>query len=315
MKFGIALGNEKMSDMIEYSCMAEEYGFNFVWLADHSPAYPWRDIFVSLGAIASKTNSINLGIAVTNPYTRQPGLIGVATASVAELCRNRVLVLGLGPGGSLPLAPLDIKKWDRPLRAMRESVQMLRILFSGRTMNFEGQLFRLKNTKIFETFRIPIYLAVRGLKMARLAGEISDGVLLNPPFLITPYLVENIEMGMSRTRREIDTVMLAPLHISENPDPVRRRVAVLLPTTPTFALERTGLKEQAKRVVDLMPNLEEASKAVTDDLIKNFTIVGNVDQCINQIQRLKEEQITQLVMQHISKDTMKKVANEIIPSF
>jgi len=311
MKFGILLGNEKLSEMIKYARSAEENGFDFVWLADHSPAYLWRDVFVALGAIASNTDSINLGTAVTNPYTRQTGLLGVAIASVAELCRNRKVVLGLGPGGASPLTPLGIKRWNKPLRAMRESVQILRILFSGETVDFEGQLFRLKNTKLFEPFQIPIYLAVRGLKMARLAGEISDGFLLNPPFATMPSIIEKIE----KSNKKIDFVMLSPLHISDNLEPLRRRVAILMPTTPIFALEKIGLKEQAKRVLELMPNLEEAGKVVSDDLVRNFAIVGNTDQCIKQIQKLKEEGINQFVMQNTSQDLIKKVADEIMPSF
>jgi 5,10-methylenetetrahydromethanopterin reductase len=318
MKFGLCIGDKSVKETIKTAKLAEQYGLDGIWLVDHSPAYGWRDIFVALGAIASQTNSINLGIGVTNPYTRPPGLIGVAMATAAELLDDRALVLGLGPGGSLPLKPLGIRRWDRPLTAISEAVQILRKLFSGEIVDFEGKLFKLKGTRLHKAFNIPIYLAARSPRMLKLAGEISDGVLLNPPLRLTSYAVELVKMGLKNAQKtDIDVVMTVPMMISESLDVAKRDVAILLPTTPSFALERLGLKEEAEKVVELMPNIQEASKLVTERLVREFVIIGSVDQCTKQISELEGAGINQLalIMYDVTEETVKIVAKDILPSF
>ncbi|MFW9846282.1 MAG: LLM class flavin-dependent oxidoreductase, partial [Candidatus Thorarchaeota archaeon] len=117
MRFGIEIGSENMREVIQIAEAAESGGFSTVWVADHVPASNWRDPFIAMAAIAQNTESIRIGCGVFNPYSRQVGLLGVAYASLAELYGER-FILGIGAGGTLPLRPLEIEMWDRPVTAI-----------------------------------------------------------------------------------------------------------------------------------------------------------------------------------------------------
>jgi alkanesulfonate monooxygenase SsuD/methylene tetrahydromethanopterin reductase-like flavin-dependent oxidoreductase (luciferase family) len=97
-----------------------------------------------------------------------------------ELSSGRFL---LGIGSSNP----TIAKWhgqsmDHPLKRVEEYIAIVRAAMRGEKLSFSGQYFSAHNFKI--AFKpsgrlVPIYLAAFGPKMTRLAGRISDGVLIN----------------------------------------------------------------------------------------------------------------------------------------
>jgi alkanesulfonate monooxygenase SsuD/methylene tetrahydromethanopterin reductase-like flavin-dependent oxidoreductase (luciferase family) len=71
---------------------------------------------------------------------------------------------------------------DHPLGRVEEYVDIVRAAMRGEKLGFSGKYFSAQNFKM--AFKpsgrvIPIYLAAFGPKMTRLAGRISDGVLIN----------------------------------------------------------------------------------------------------------------------------------------
>ena len=156
-----------------------------------------------------------------------------------------------------------------------------------------------------------------------MAGEIADGVIFNPPLEALSVYIENINEGLkSSKRKKIEVVEFLPVHISDskNLDPVKPIVALLLPTTPEFALEMIGAKELGKRITEVM--MQDRSKGpalVTDDLVTSFAIAGDVTQCINQIENLTE-QVDELVCLAFGSSesvikTIEVMGKEVIPSF
>jgi alkanesulfonate monooxygenase SsuD/methylene tetrahydromethanopterin reductase-like flavin-dependent oxidoreductase (luciferase family) len=71
---------------------------------------------------------------------------------------------------------------DHPLGRVEEYIDIVRAAMRGEKLNFTGKYFTAQNFKM--AFKpsgrvIPVYLAAFGPKMSRLAGRISDGVLIN----------------------------------------------------------------------------------------------------------------------------------------
>jgi alkanesulfonate monooxygenase SsuD/methylene tetrahydromethanopterin reductase-like flavin-dependent oxidoreductase (luciferase family) len=89
----------------------------------------------------------------------------------------------LGIGSSNP----TIAKWhgqtfDHPLGRVREYIDIVRAAMRGEKLAFDGKYFTAQNFKM--AFKpsgrtIPIYLAAFGSQMTRLAGRLTDGVLIN----------------------------------------------------------------------------------------------------------------------------------------
>ena len=114
-------------------------------------------------------------------YGRSPVTLGIQAATLNEYSDGR-LILGLGvANGTIAAWHGDV--YDRPLRRIREYIEITRATYAGERVEYEGD--RYSSTKGFRlAFEPPshplrIWLAALGEKMARLAGRIADGVVIN----------------------------------------------------------------------------------------------------------------------------------------
>ena len=165
-----------MDAIPELAQLAERHGFDCAWGGEANN----KDPTVMLSAIAAVTRRLKVGSAVYHILGRTPATLGLQAAGLDELSSGRFL---LGIGSSNP----TIAKWhgqtmDHPIGRVTEYVEITRAALRGEKLAFSGQFFSAQNFKM--AFKpsgrvIPIYLAAFGPKMTRLAGRISDGVLIN----------------------------------------------------------------------------------------------------------------------------------------
>ena len=156
--------------------LAEIHGFDCAWGGEANN----KDPTVMLSAIAAVTKRLKVGSAVYHILGRTPATLALQAAGLDELSSGRFL---LGIGSSNP----TIAKWhgqtmDHPLGRVEEYVDIVRGALRGEKLSFSGKYFSAQNFKM--AFKpsgrvMPIYLAAFGPKMTRLAGRISDGVLIN----------------------------------------------------------------------------------------------------------------------------------------
>ncbi|MCD6514998.1 MAG: LLM class flavin-dependent oxidoreductase [Candidatus Odinarchaeota archaeon] len=133
-----------------YKGLAEKYGFDCIWMADESPSLGYKDAFVLLTALAMNTEKAVIGTSIINPYTRHSAIVANAFVSLWEYAKDR-LIVGIGAGGILTLGPLEIKMWEKPIKAVRDAVIVMRKLFAGGTVNFENEFFKVVNLKLEPT--------------------------------------------------------------------------------------------------------------------------------------------------------------------
>lgn len=165
-----------MDAIPELARLAEAHGFGCAWGGEANN----KDPTVMLSAIAAVTTRLKVGSAIYHILGRTPATLALQAVGLDELSGGRFL---LGIGSSNP----TIAKWhgqslDRPLARVQEYIEIVRAGMRGEKLNFEGKFFSAQNFKM--AFKpsgrtIPIYLAAFGPKMTRLAGRISDGVLIN----------------------------------------------------------------------------------------------------------------------------------------
>ena len=133
-----------------------------------------------LSAIAAVTTRLKVGSAIYHILGRTPATLALQAMGLDELSGGRFL---LGIGSSNPtIAKWHGQSFDRPLSRIQEYIEITRAAMRGEKLNFEGKFFTAQNFKM--AFKpsgrsIPIYVAAFGPKMTRLAGRISDGVLIN----------------------------------------------------------------------------------------------------------------------------------------
>jgi alkanesulfonate monooxygenase SsuD/methylene tetrahydromethanopterin reductase-like flavin-dependent oxidoreductase (luciferase family) len=133
-----------------------------------------------LAAIAAVTSRIQIGSAVYHILGRTPATLALQAVGLEELSRGRFL---LGIGVSNP----TIARWhglpfDHALGRAREYIEITRRAMQGEKVSFEGKYYSCNGFRMpFKPSgrKIPIYLAAFGPQMSRLAGTITDGVLIN----------------------------------------------------------------------------------------------------------------------------------------
>ena len=160
----------------ELAQLAEKHGFDCAWGGEANN----KDPTVMLSAIAAVTKRLKVGSAVYHILGRTPVTLALQAVGLDELSSGR---FRLGIGSSNP----TIGKWhgqtmDHPLGRVEEYMDIVRAAMRGEKLNFTGKYFTAQNFKMAFKLSgrvIPVYLAAFGPKMSRLAGRISDGVLIN----------------------------------------------------------------------------------------------------------------------------------------
>ena len=166
---------------VALSQRAEALGYESVWICETRTA---RDAISVMGAVAHQTERIKIGAGVVNTWTRPASLMALTFATLDELAPSRML-LGLGAYWD-PLAWKQGVIRSRPIRQMREYVEVTKRLLALESVTFEGDLVQVRDLRLElgegssdKPKEVPIYIGATGPKMLALSGEIADGVLLN----------------------------------------------------------------------------------------------------------------------------------------
>ncbi len=214
-----------VKECIEGAQLAEQKGFGCVWKGESNS----RDPMVLLAAMASHTSRIQLGTAAYHIFGRSPVTLGIQAATLNELSDGR-LILGLGMANPT-IAGWHGSEFDRPLRRVREYLDVLRMTYSGKRVDYQGDYYRMSGFKL--AFKPPphplkIWLAALGPQMTRLAGKISDGVLIN---MANPDMIREIVAGFHEGARQAGRdpsrlEVLVKLRVSLNEDLEKARLAL-----------------------------------------------------------------------------------------
>jgi F420-dependent oxidoreductase-like protein len=163
----------------------EQAGLDGVWVAE---AYGF-DGPTLMGYLAARTETVEIGSAILNIYSRTPGALLQTAAGLDNVSGGRA-ILGLGASGPQVIEGWHGVPYDKPLGRTREIVDLVRRGMRREVLTSDG-IFKLplskedgavtglgKPLKILtrpERDRVPIYLAALGPKNVELTAEIADG--------------------------------------------------------------------------------------------------------------------------------------------
>jgi len=296
-----------IKESVEIAVTAEKLGFDSIWM--HESLFQ-RDVVTYLSAMASATGRIGLGSGVINTFTRHPVTAATTFATLSELSGGRtILGLGLGSFPTIPLighAIFPVEK-NRPLRRLKEYVRVVRMVWEGERVDFDGEFFTVHNlTMGFKPSRqIPLFIASLSPKTLAFAATVADGVMLSPA-LNTPWgtgrMVENVKKGEAKRGSGVEraSYMLTSL----DPDPrkaaqvvrdyyffVYQLAEVVRPEVlgPYGVTEEqlTPLREAWKR-----GDLPEAKRLVPDDAIEALTVTGTGDHAVQRLAEYSKAGVT-----------------------
>lgn len=163
----------------DLAVLAEELGYERVWLYDSAAIY--EDVWIHLGLIAERTSTIGLGTAVIVPNLRHVMTTASAAATVARLAPGR-LRIGIGTGFT---ARLVMNKKALSWATTERYVRQLRGLLAGEVVEIEGERCQMIHHPALAEPRpidVPIILSAMGPKGQAIAAEIADGLMnVAPP--------------------------------------------------------------------------------------------------------------------------------------
>lgn len=167
------LDRERLYDDVR---AADESGIHSVWVAE-----AWgRDAFTTLTLLADRTKNVQLGTGIVNSFSRSPAALAQHFASLDELSGGR-MIIGLGTSGANVIEHFHGIPFEKPMRRLREYVEIINLLVAQEPLNYEGEIYHLgRGFKLnFDTVRkhIPIYLATMNPASVRQTARIADGWL------------------------------------------------------------------------------------------------------------------------------------------
>ena len=184
-KIGYFLSCEEFGplDLIEQARMAEEAGFEALWISDHY--HPWNDeqgnspfVWSVIGGLSQAT-SLPVTTGVTCPTIRiHPAVVAQAAATSAVMLGGR-FSLGVGTGEALN-EHIFGDAWpsaDVRLEMLEESIEVMRLLWEGGTKDYEGRHYTVENARIYTLPDEPPPILVSGFgpKAIELAARVGDG--------------------------------------------------------------------------------------------------------------------------------------------
>jgi G6PDH family F420-dependent oxidoreductase len=159
-----------------------------------------------IGAIAATTD-LEITTAVTCPtYRIHPAVLAQATATTEALAPGRFR-FGIGSGEALnehilgdAWPPVSIR-----LDRLEESVELIRKLWTGETVTWEGKHFTVHNAKLFTVPDAPppIYLSGFGPQATELAARIADGWISTKPDADNLQLFRKTNNGVTQAGTKI----------------------------------------------------------------------------------------------------------------
>lgn len=326
MEFGVEfVPEDPIDDIAEEVKMAEESGFDYVWITDH---YNNRNVYATLTRLAEETKEIKVGPGVTNVYTIHPAETASSIATIDELSGGRA-ILGIGPGDRTTLDALGLE-WDKPLTRTREAIKIIRDLLAGEKVTLEEEKFRLQGAQLGfgPVSEIPIYVGAQGPRMLETAGELGDGALINASHPDDfEFAVKQVKKGVQKGGKspgDVEVTAYTSFSVAEETEAAKKAatpvVAFIVAGVPDVVLERHEIsKEKADEVKKPLNqgDFGTAFGSVTGEMIDAFSAYGTPEECIERVEELRKAGVTQIVtgspIGPDKEEAIRLVGEEIIP--
>ncbi len=157
---------------------AEALGFRDLWVTDNTLDHAsCLDSLTLLTYAAAKTTTIRLGVSVLVLPVQHPVHVAHRVATLDYLSEGRA-ILGVGLGREHHYDDFQIPR-ERRVRRFRESVELIKALWTETKVTYEGELFQLEEgmmgPKPVQTPHPPIWLGGSHPDALKRAAVLADG--------------------------------------------------------------------------------------------------------------------------------------------
>jgi F420-dependent oxidoreductase-like protein len=339
----------KLSMMISYSgdfhadvdkvVELEKAGLDVVWVPE---AYSF-DAVSQMGYLAAKTETIEIGSAILNVFSRTATCMAQTAAGLDFVSGGR-FILGLGASGPQVIEGFHGVPYEKPMPRIRDYINVCRmtlerekVIYNGPTVQIPlpegqgtglGKALKLINHPVRS--RVPIFWASLMGQSVKNTAEFADGWL---PIFFDPEKFHNVwgdDIKAGNAKRD---PALGPLQISAGgmvaigEDLVGDKADAILDfSRPSVALyvggmgardknfyntimQKYGYEDEAIAIQDnyLAGEKDKAASLVPADMLANTNLVGPKSYIKERLAAYSEAGVTHLSVSPVGKDAVKTI--------
>lgn len=287
---------------------------NTIWIPE-----TWgMENFAMQSAVCTVATLPRIGSSIINTYSRSPAAIAMGAVTIDTISNGR-FILGLGASSSAIVNGLHGISYDSPLSRMKEAVDIIRLAISGKKIDYDGQIFKLRGFKLLirpTRDDIPIYLAAVNRGMTRLAWDVGDGVI----FYLRPAdeMKKTICKMNAESGRNIDVACQLITCVSDDDvtaalDRARRTISFYVAVGKVYRdfLAANGFCNETKHIHKEFKNtgLANIHRHVTDEMLNALAIAGTPKSCRKKLESFETAGVTHPILQ------FNPVGNNVAKSF
>ena len=321
MKFGWLCSHESYQPerLVDQAVLAEEVGFDAVFGSDHF--HPWVDdesaagfVWSWLGAVAARTESVDLATSVTCPlFHYHPALVAQMAATTDRLSRGR-LALGVGTGENINEGPMGFQfpGYKERIGRMREALEIMHRLLGGEKVDFDGDYYTADKAKLYSppVSRVPIWMAAGGPKSAAFAGANADGLITsvkNPADTIERVIGPFRDASGQRSDAPLTIMATRWCVLADDEDDAWEALASM-----------RGLRAPGRlQAVDPMTLRQRADGMDRGEILGKYTLVEDVEGLIQTYEPLVREIGADYVSIQVAstdpENTIRMLGEEVLP--
>lgn len=341
-KFGIVapLPGVSVKDLISFAKKSEDAGLDSVWYPDHILFMAKKltpEVWSVITGASVVTERIHLG-AIGDPHRMHPATMAHRLATVDHISDGRVFSC-LGYGEKMNLDNYGIE-WNKALSRLKESVEVMRGLWSGDPTTHNGQYYNLQDAEMRispSNGNVPVYIAATGPNALKTAGSIGNGWVTNAmPTWVYEKKSETVNKGIETSlikQDRFERAMYVFLSIAENKDDAYQTLdnikhAIIWPDVIEEAGYKLDIAEEYKGLsyTSIMPNdaqmmtrfREMGQKYYTREILSDFVVYGNADDVKKRLQEYIDSGVNHFILRDFSPDleySFNVLTKEIISSF
>jgi probable F420-dependent oxidoreductase len=298
-----AIGNS-VADLEAEAKAAEAAGIECLWAPEL-----FRSSVTQAAYLAGRTERIDVATGIAWAFTRSPFILAVTALDVDEMSGGRFR-LGLGAGVKRLNETWHNVDYGKPAPHLREAIEATRLIMhgagAGQPIRYEGSYYDIDikgwvrpHPAPRET--VPIYTAAVQAGMARMAGDVADGLVGHPIQSlrwIDEVVIDGFETGLARSARErrdfdyLPTVCCAIDDDQAKANDLARRTIAFYATVrtymPLFEMHDFGDNAAAAGEAFRKGDLAGVPAAISDEMVEAYCAAGPLDKVRERVEQTAE---------------------------
>ena len=205
--FGGTTNDGTIDAIVAEARRAEADGFASYW----APQIFGHDALTALAVVGREVPRIELGTSVVPTYPRHPMMLAQQALTVNAAASGR-LCLGIGLSHQIVVEGMWGMSFDKPVRHMREYLEIMMPLLEGKPVSHNGEAFRVNGgVSVPGGTRPNVVIAALGEQMLKVTAALADGTLTwcTGPDTLRTHTVPTLRAAAESAGRDSTRVIAA----------------------------------------------------------------------------------------------------------